>query len=104
MGNDCPIEHSRISLKKASQIHCAELNELLWQTCDILKKYKEAVVTTNCVRKELEIHSQLGKELLKKSENDYVQQVRDMFQKFRAEIHELKVERMTALDQKRSRP
>ena len=98
--NECPIEHSRISLKKASQIHCAELNKLLKKSTLKKCKCEKAVIKTHCVKKELEIHSQLGEEFLNKLEKDYAKQIKNMFQKFRAEIHELKVERMSALDQK----
>ena len=98
--NECPTEHSRISLRKASQIHCAELNDLLQKNNDTLKKYEEAVLMKSCVRKELEIHSQLGEELLNKIEKDYAEQLEDMFQKLKAEIHELKVKRMSEIDQK----
>ena len=98
--NECPIEHSGISLKKASQIHSAELKDLLLKNNDTLKKYEEAVMMTSCVKKELEINSQVGGELLNKAEKEYIQQIKDMFQKFRADIHELKMERMSELDQK----
>ena len=98
--NECPIEHSRISLKKASQIHSDELKVLLLKNNDTLKKYEEAVMMTSCVKKELEINSQVGGELLNKAEKEYIQQIKDMFQKFRADIHELKMERMSELDQK----
>ena len=98
--NECPIDHSRISLKQASQIHSDALNDLLLKNHETLKKYEEAVIMTNCVRKELETHSQLGEELLNEAEKDCIQQITDTFQKHKAEIHELKMERVTALDQK----
>ena len=97
--NECPPEHSRVSLKKASQIHSDELKDLLEKSSAALKKYEEAVVTTNRVRKELEIHSQLGKEILKKAEKDYTDKVKETFKKFEAEVDSIQVKRMAELDQ-----
>ena len=97
--NECPAEHSRVSLKKASQILSDELNDLLQKSTDGLKRYEEAVVATKLIRKELEIHSQLGKESLKKAEKDCIDKVKKICQEFEAEIDGFKLKRMTELDQ-----
>ena len=97
--NECPSEHSCVSLKKASQIHSDELNDLLQKNNETLRRYEEAVVTTKLLRKELEIYSQLGEESLKIAEKECIDKVKKICQECETEIDQYKKKRMTELDQ-----
>ncbi|XP_072051871.1 E3 ubiquitin-protein ligase TRIM45-like [Amphiura filiformis] len=100
--NECPPQHSRVSLKKAAQTHSDELKDLIRQSDVTLKKFQEAVKTTANVRAELEIYSQIATDSLDRIEQECIELVKKMVKDSKGQVDQIKQERIKLLGQKQT--
>ncbi|XP_072014189.1 E3 ubiquitin-protein ligase TRIM71-like [Amphiura filiformis] len=100
--NECPAQHTRISLKKAAQNHMDELKDLMKQSEATLKKFQEAVKTTTNVRAELEIYSQIATDSLERIEKECIDLVKKTVNDFKGKVDQIKQERIKLLGQKQT--
>ncbi|XP_072051918.1 E3 ubiquitin-protein ligase TRIM33-like [Amphiura filiformis] len=100
--NECPAQHSRVSLKKAAQTHSDELKHLIRQNAATLKKFHEAVKTTTNVRAELEIYSQIAIDSLERIEQEYINLVKKMVKDSKGKVDQIKQERIKLLGKKQT--
>ncbi|XP_072014233.1 E3 ubiquitin-protein ligase TRIM71-like [Amphiura filiformis] len=100
--NECPAQHSRVSLKKAAQTHSEELKDLIRQNDATLKKFQEAVKTATNVRAELEIYSQIALDSLERVEQECIDLVKKMVKDSKGKVDQIKQERIKLLGQKQT--
>ncbi|XP_072013787.1 E3 ubiquitin-protein ligase TRIM56-like [Amphiura filiformis] len=100
--NECPPQHSRVSLKKAAQTHSDELNDLIRQSDVTLKKFQEALKTTTNVRAELEIYSQIATDSLERIEQECIDLVKKMVKDSKGHVDQIKQKRIKLLGQKQT--
>ena len=98
----CPTEHDRITIDEAAQSKSEELDGLVKRSVKTLKKYQEAVKATELVGKELEIHTQIAKDVLSKVEQDYSNLVKKTVKRFGDEIEKIKAEKIKELNEKKA--
>ena len=98
----CPTDHDRITIDEAAQIKSTELDGLIKESADTLKKYQEAVKATAVMEKDLEIHSQIAKDTLVKTKHQYIDLLEKTAKKYEEEIEQIKTERMNILVEKKN--
>ncbi|XP_072014187.1 E3 ubiquitin-protein ligase TRIM71-like [Amphiura filiformis] len=100
--NECPHQHTRVSLKKAVQIHSDELKDLVRQSDATLKKFQEAVKATTNMKAELEIYSQIAMDSLERIEQEYIDHVKKTVKDFKGKVDQIKQERIKLIGKKQT--
>ncbi len=98
--NECPAQHTRVSLKKAAENHVDDLKKLKRKCGEMLLEVEDSLEETHQMRKQLQNQAQAAKESLATVEKECIDRLKKRVKLLQNKVDQVKEEKKKKLDQK----